>query len=70
MPEDLRLKYAMAKHVFAASDMQMQNFYAALDQTLHTTVFPLQKPTVQILEDVHSKFYSLAYVPNTVSPML
>jgi len=45
--------------------MQMQNFYAALDQTFHTQRFPLEKPTIDTLEQVHSKFYSLAYVPNT-----
>ena len=67
MPEDLRMKYSMAKHIFAASDMQMQNFYAALDQSLHTCNFPLEKPTVQILEEVHTKFYGLPYIPDTVS---
>ncbi|CAL8114114.1 unnamed protein product [Orchesella dallaii] len=65
MPEELRWKYAMSKHVFAASEMQMQNFYAALDQTLHTGKFPLDRPSIQILEDVHSKFYGLPYVHNT-----
>lgn len=67
MPEELRQKYFIAKHVFAASDMQMQNFYAALDQTLHTERFPLEKSTTQILEKVHNKFYGLPYVPQTVS---
>lgn len=66
MPEELRWKYSMSKHVFAASDMQMQNFYAALDQSFHTGKFPLEKPTIQILEEVHSKFYGLPYVHNTV----
>jgi len=67
MPEELRQKYSVGKHVFASSDMQIQNFYAALDQVLHTEQFPLQKPTIQILEEVHNKFYGLPYVPNTVS---
>lgn len=56
----------MSKQVFAASDMQMQNFYAALDQSFHTGKFPLERPTIQILEEVHSKFYGLPYVHNTV----
>lgn len=56
----------MSKHVFAASDMQMQNFYAALDQSFHTGKFPLERPSIQILEEVHSKFYGLPYVHNTV----
>jgi intermediate peptidase len=67
MPQELRQKYSMGKHVFASSDMQIQNFYAALDQVLHTEKFPLEKPTMQILEEVHSKFYGLPYVTNTVS---
>jgi intermediate peptidase len=65
MPQELIMKYSMAKHVFAASDMQMQNFYAALDQSLHTSSFPLEKSTMDILEQVHSKFYGLPYVQNT-----
>jgi intermediate peptidase len=67
MPEELRQKYSMAKQIFAASEMQIQNFYAALDQRLHTGKFPLEKPTIEIMEDVHSKFYGIPYVDNTVS---
>lgn len=66
MPQELRLKYSLAKHVFAPSDMQLQNFYAALDQTFHTEKFPLDRSTIETLESVHSKFYGLPYIHNTV----
>lgn len=46
--------------------MQIQNFYAALDQRLHTGKFPLEKPTIEIMEEVHTKFYGIPYVHNTV----
>ena len=52
--------------LITASEMQIQNFYAALDQRLHTGKFPLEKPTIEIMEEVHTKFYGIPYVHNTV----
>lgn len=66
MPEALIQKLCASKHVFAASELQVQVFYSALDQKYHD--LPLgDKTTTQILEETQRDYYSLPYVPNTVS---
>lgn len=54
-----------AKYLFAASDLQQQTFYSALDLVYHGT-HPLPGPTTTaILADVQARYSSIPYVPNT-----
>ncbi|KAH0625106.1 hypothetical protein JD844_033222 [Phrynosoma platyrhinos] len=53
-----------SKKVCAAADMQLQVFYAVLDQIYHGK-HPLEKSTTDILKETQEKFYGLPYVPNT-----
>lgn len=53
-----------SKKVCAAADMQLQVFYAALDQIYHGK-HPLRNSTTDILKETQEKFYGLPYVPNT-----
>ncbi|OCT96097.1 mitochondrial intermediate peptidase isoform X1 [Xenopus laevis] len=53
-----------SKKVGAASDMQLQVFYAMLDQTFHG-VHPLKGSTTDILKETQETFYGLPYVPQT-----
>ncbi|KAE8627452.1 hypothetical protein XENTR_v10007005 [Xenopus tropicalis] len=55
-----------SKKVGAASDMQLQVFYAMLDQILHNE-HPLKGSTTDILKETQETFYGLPYVPQTVS---
>ncbi|OCT93161.1 hypothetical protein XELAEV_18016226mg [Xenopus laevis] len=53
-----------SKKVGAASDMQLQVFYAMLDQIFHS-VHPLKGSTTDILKETQETFYGLPYVPQT-----
>ncbi len=46
--------------------MQQQVFYSILDQVYHSQ-HPLGKSTTEVLEEIQNKYYSLPYVPGTVS---
>jgi intermediate peptidase len=50
--------------VFAAAELQLQLFYAALDQRYHG-VHPLGKSVTEVLADVQNEYYGLAHVPGT-----
>lgn len=53
-----------SKKLFNASDLQLQVFYAILDQIYHGEEIP-GKTTTEIMAEVQNKYYSLPYVSNT-----
>lgn len=64
MSEEMLQRLCGSKHLFTASETQLQIFYAALDQVFHG-VHPLGESTTEVLADTQKKFYGLPYVPNT-----
>uniref|UniRef100_A0A8C9Q6C7 Mitochondrial intermediate peptidase n=1 Tax=Spermophilus dauricus TaxID=99837 RepID=A0A8C9Q6C7_SPEDA len=64
LPKNMVSRLCDSKKVCAAADMQLQVFYATLDQIYHGK-HPLRKPTTDILKETQEKFYGLPYVPNT-----
>ncbi|XP_032467325.1 mitochondrial intermediate peptidase isoform X2 [Phocoena sinus] len=64
LPRNMVSRLCESKKVCAAADMQLQVFYAALDQIYHGK-HPLRSSTTDILRDTQEKFYGLPYVPNT-----
>lgn len=64
MPEDMLHRLCASKHLFAASEMQIQVFYSALDQNYHG-VHPLSGSTTEVLADMQKRFYGIPCVPNT-----
>lgn len=66
MPDEMLSRLCASKRLFSASEMQVQVFYSALDQQYHGT-YPLQGTTTDVLADMQKKYYSLPYIPNTVS---
>ncbi|XP_014259771.1 mitochondrial intermediate peptidase [Cimex lectularius] len=64
MPEDMIHKLCDSKHVFGASDMQLQVFYSLLDQRYHGP-HPLSGTTTEVLADTHNEYYGIPYVPHT-----
>ncbi|KAF4025702.1 hypothetical protein G4228_017861, partial [Cervus hanglu yarkandensis] len=64
LPRNMVSRLCESKKVCAAADMQLQVFYAALDQIYHGK-HPLQSSTTDILRDTQERFYGLPYVPNT-----
>lgn len=65
MPDDLINKLCDSKHVFDASEMQLQVFYSILDQLYHGK-HPLDGSTTEVLAEVQNKYYGIPHVPNTV----
>ncbi|KAM4683470.1 mitochondrial intermediate peptidase isoform 5-T5 [Amazona ochrocephala] len=64
LPKTMVSRLCESKKVCAAADMQLQVFYAALDQIYHGK-HPLKKSTTEILKETQEKVYGLPYVPNT-----
>ncbi|XP_006083711.1 mitochondrial intermediate peptidase [Myotis lucifugus] len=64
MPKNMVSRLCESKKVCAAADMQLQVFYAILDQIYHGK-HPLRRSTTDILKETQEKFYGLPYVPNT-----
>ncbi|XP_066092941.1 mitochondrial intermediate peptidase isoform X1 [Saccopteryx bilineata] len=64
MPKNMLSRLCESKKVCAAADMQLQVFYATLDQIYHGK-HPLKRSTTDILRETQEKFYGLPYVPNT-----
>lgn len=64
LPKNMVSRLCESKKVCAAADMQLQVFYATLDQIYHGK-HPLRKSTTDILKEAQEKFYGLPYVPNT-----
>uniref|UniRef100_A0A8C4QSE9 Mitochondrial intermediate peptidase b n=1 Tax=Eptatretus burgeri TaxID=7764 RepID=A0A8C4QSE9_EPTBU len=57
-----------SKKVCAASDMQVQVYYAILDQLYHGE-HPLNKSTTQILQETQERYYGIPHIPNTAWQM-
>ncbi|NXJ04839.1 MIPEP peptidase, partial [Odontophorus gujanensis] len=64
LPKNMVSRLCESKKVCAAADIQLQVFYAALDQIYHGK-HPLQKSTTEILKETQEKVYGLPHVPNT-----
>ncbi|XP_006894172.1 PREDICTED: mitochondrial intermediate peptidase [Elephantulus edwardii] len=64
LPKNMVSRLCESKKVCAAADMQLQVFYATLDQIYHGQ-HPLRRSTTDILKETQEKFYGLPYVPNT-----
>lgn len=64
LPKAMVSRLCESKKVCAAAEMQLQVFYAALDQIYHGQ-HPLKKSTTDILMETQEQFYGLPYVPNT-----
>lgn len=64
MPDEMLQRLCASKHLFTASETQMQIFYAVLDQIYHGE-HPLPGSTTEVLAAIQSKYYGLDYVPNT-----
>ncbi|XP_021092013.1 mitochondrial intermediate peptidase isoform X5 [Heterocephalus glaber] len=64
LPKAMVSRLCESKKACAAADMQLQVFYATLDQIYHGK-HPLRKSTTDILKETQEKFYGLPYVPNT-----
>lgn len=55
-----------SKRIFLYSEMQLQVFYAILDQFYHgPNMHKEKKSTTMILEDLQRKYYGIPYVKNT-----
>uniref|UniRef100_A0A8C3RVB9 Mitochondrial intermediate peptidase n=1 Tax=Chelydra serpentina TaxID=8475 RepID=A0A8C3RVB9_CHESE len=64
LPKSMVSRLCESKKICAAADMQLQVFYAVLDQLYHGE-HPLKRSTTDILKETQEKFYGLPYVPNT-----
>ncbi|CAH2050845.1 unnamed protein product, partial [Iphiclides podalirius] len=65
MPEDMLQRLCASKHLFGASEMQLQVFYSALDQKYHGPDARLGGCTTDALRRVQKQYYGLPYVENT-----
>ncbi|XP_013176557.1 PREDICTED: mitochondrial intermediate peptidase [Papilio xuthus] len=65
MPEDMLQRLCASKHLFGASEMQLQVFYSALDQKYHGPEAVLGRSTTDVLKQVQKQYYGLPYVENT-----
>ncbi|KAL4716868.1 hypothetical protein ACJJTC_012679 [Scirpophaga incertulas] len=63
MPEQMLHRLCASKHLFGASEMQLQVFYSALDQRYHGPHVP--DCTTTVLREVQRQYYGLPYVENT-----
>ncbi|KAL3186797.1 hypothetical protein MRX96_026944 [Rhipicephalus microplus] len=64
MPYAMALSLRQMRYHFAASETQLQVFYALLDQRYHAH-HPLGKSTTELLADLQGQHYGVPYVPNT-----
>ena len=67
MPADMLERLCASKHLFAASEMQLQVFYSALDQRYHDDQ-PINPSgsTSDVVASLQEKYYNIPYIPNTV----
>lgn len=65
MPEDMLKRLCASKHLFSASETQLQVFYSALDQVYHGLPDQQEKTTTETLKRVQADYYGLPYVNNT-----
>jgi len=64
LPEHIIQKLCATKKIFAASELQAQLFYSAVDQLYHSKL-PLSGSTSFCLESIQSQYHTLPYVPGT-----
>lgn len=64
IPQDMLERLCASKHLFTASEMQIQVFYSTLDQIYHSE-HPLKGSTTDVLAEIQKQCYSLPYVNNT-----
>uniref|UniRef100_A0A8D0ZIP1 Mitochondrial intermediate peptidase n=1 Tax=Sus scrofa TaxID=9823 RepID=A0A8D0ZIP1_PIG len=64
LPRSMVSRLCESKKVCAAADMQLQVFYAALDQLYHGP-HPRGRCTTDVLRATQERFYGLPYVPGT-----
>lgn len=66
MPADMLERLCASKHLFAASEMQLQVFYSALDQRYHGEM-PLGSSgnTSDMIASLQEEFYNIPYIPKT-----
>ena len=67
MPDEMLERLCASKHLFSASETQLQVFYSALDQVYHGEPGKQQANTTETLKLVQEQYYGLPYVNNTVS---
>lgn len=67
IPDDKLKRLCASKHIFSASETQLQVFYSALDQVYHGNPLKHQENTTETLKMVQKQYYGLPYVDNTVS---
>ncbi|KAG7479944.1 mitochondrial intermediate peptidase [Solea senegalensis] len=63
LPESMVSRLCESKKVCGAADIQLQIFYAVLDQIYHGK--PQNHSTTEILKEMQQKFYGLPYTSNT-----
>ncbi|XP_044057554.1 mitochondrial intermediate peptidase-like [Siniperca chuatsi] len=63
LPESMVARLCESKKVCGAADIQLQIFYAVLDQIYHSK--PQNRSTTDILKEMQQKFYGLPYTSNT-----
>lgn len=64
-PERTLQRLCASKRLFAASEMQLQVFYSALDQQYHDRPAAPGGRTTDDLKEVQKQYYGLPYVENT-----
>jgi mitochondrial intermediate peptidase len=65
MPDEMLERLCASKHIFSASETQLQVFYSALDQVYHGNPADHSANTTETLKAVQEKYYGLPYVNNT-----
>jgi mitochondrial intermediate peptidase len=65
MPDEMLKRLCASKHVFSASETQLQLFYSALDQVYHGDPSNHNGNTTETLKMVQEKYYGLKYVDQT-----
>ncbi|XP_016984024.1 mitochondrial intermediate peptidase [Drosophila rhopaloa] len=63
--EDMLRRLCASKHLFAASETQLQVFYSALDQEYHGAGARQGGSSTETLRSVQNRYYGLPYVENT-----
>ncbi|XP_033233751.1 mitochondrial intermediate peptidase [Drosophila pseudoobscura] len=63
--EDMLQRLCASKHLFAASETQLQVFYSALDQEYHGDMAQKGGNTTETLKTVQNRYYGLPHVENT-----
>lgn len=64
MPDDMLERLCASKQLFMASEMQLQVFYAVVDQLYHGE-YPLEATTTETLAKTQAEYYNLKYVDKT-----